>query len=123
MTNAAKMSATAATRTSVTPVITAAPTTLALAAAGLEIDVGSKLLCLGSRPLGYVFLFILYIYIFYYAEYLKVEYTYGWRRQRWQGGRWMGGARESRCIVIIFFLLLFLSWLLLLNNDSQVELR
>ena len=41
-TNAAKMSATAATRTSGTPVITAAPTILALAAAGLEIDVGLK---------------------------------------------------------------------------------
>ena len=36
------MSATAATRTSETLVITTAPTTLALATAGLGIDVGSR---------------------------------------------------------------------------------
>ena len=54
------MSATAATRTSGTPVITTAPTTLALATAGLGIDVGSRPLRLESRPLRYGFLFILY---------------------------------------------------------------
>ena len=39
-TTVAKMSATAATKILGTPVITAAPTALALAAAGLGIDVG-----------------------------------------------------------------------------------
>ena len=65
-TTVAKMSATAATKILGTPVITAAPTALALAAAGLGIDVGD--------PSG--MLFYSYIYIFYHAEYLKVECTY-----------------------------------------------
>ena len=66
-TTAAKMSAMAATRTSGTPVITAVPTTLELAAAGLEIDVGSKPLRLESRPLRFFFfIHSLHIYFLLY---------------------------------------------------------
>ena len=60
------MSATAATRTSGTPVITTALTTLALATAGLGIDVGSRPLHLESTTSGMVFYsFFIYTFLLY----------------------------------------------------------